>query len=155
MNLARFLAEDRVDLALDEAFDEEHPVTSESLATRMATLLQRSPDIGNPKKLTLDLINREKQAPSLLGSGVALPHVRTMQARKLIMAIGIAHHGLDIPTPDGEPVRLVVAFVGPPYDDRNYLLAYKRLGEKLEEPGWIDEIVASSVPGEVLRALSR
>ena len=155
MNLARYLAEDRVDLALDEAFDEDRPATVESLATHMAGLLQLSPEVGNPSKLRTDLVNREKQAPSLLGHGVAMPHVRTMQAKKLVMAVGVAHAGLELPTPDEEPVRLALALVGPPYDDRTYLLAYKRLGEKLLEPGWIDEMVASTVAGEVLRALSR
>ena len=155
MNLSRFLSEDRVDMALDERFDEEHPVDLESLSNHMVDLLARSGDVVNDSKLRLDLVNRERRAPSLLGHGVALPHVRTLQARKLVMAIGISHAGLPLDAPDGEPVRLVIALVGPPYDDRQYLTAYKRLGEALSEDGWVDRLVASEVPGEVLRALSR
>ncbi len=155
MNPARFLDESRVDLALDAVFgqDEDGP-SLEALANHMVDLLATSEDVVNPTKLRNDLINRERRAPSLLGRGVAMPHVRTMQARKLVMAVGVAHDGLVLEgTPDGEPVRLVIAIVGPPYDDRAYLQVYKRLGERLLDDAWVARLVAAEHPGEVLRAL--
>lgn len=154
MNLARFLDESRVDLDLDAAFSGEIDPTIEHLAEHMATLLSQSHDVVNATKLRTDLINREKRAASLLGHGVALPHVRTLQARKPIMAVGISREGLAMPTPDNAPIRLVIGLVGPSYDDRTYLQIYKRLGERLDEPHAVDAIVASEMPGEVIRALS-
>lgn len=155
MNLARFLKESRVDLDLDRAFhDEENPATVESLAERMCVLLEDSEAVVNATKLRLDLLNRERRAPSLLGMGVALPHVRTLQARRLIMAVGVSRAGLSLDTPDGEPVHLVVALVGPPYDDKQYLQIYKRLSERLLEPDLMAEIIAAEEPGQVVRALS-
>lgn len=155
MNLSRFLRDDRIDLHLDDRFDEEdNPATVESLAEHMAGLLELSDDIVNPTKLRLDLINREKRAPSLLGMGIALPHVRTLQARKLVIAVGISEEGLDLETPDGEPVRIAIAIVGPPYDDKLYLQVYKRLSERLIEEGAVETILAAESEGEVVRALS-
>jgi PTS system fructose-specific IIC component len=154
MNLARFLREDRIDLALDDGFDDDHPATVESLAEHMAGILERSDDIVNATKLRLDLINREKRAPSLLGLGIAMPHVRTLQARKLVMAVGISEEGLALDTPDGEPVRIAIAIVGPPYDDKLYLQVYKRLSERLLEDGAVDTILTAENAGEVVRALS-
>ena len=112
MNLGRWLAEERVDLDLDAAFDSEHPAQVETLATRMAALLATSPDIVNASKLRTDLVLRERRAPSLPGHGVAMPHVRSLQARRLVLAVGVSRAGLPLPTPDGEPVRLVIALVG-------------------------------------------
>ena len=154
MNIARFLKEDRIDLELDSRFDEDHPPTVESLAEHMAALLQSSDGVVNPNKLRLDLLNRERRTPSLLGSGVAMPHVRTLQARRLVMAVGISRAGLPLPTPDELPVRVAVALVGPPYDDKVYLQVYRRLSERLLEDGVLDAIVAAEQPGEVVRALS-
>lgn len=154
MNLARFLREERVDLHLDERFDDDHPATVESLAEHMAGLLELSDDVVNPSKLRLDLVNREKRAPSLLGLGIAMPHVRTLQARKLVMAVAISEEGLDLDAPDDEPVRLAVAIVGPPYDDKQYLQVYKRLSERLLEEGAVEAILAAESPGEVVRAIS-
>jgi PTS system fructose-specific IIC component len=154
MNLARFLREERVDLQLDDRFDEDNPATVESLAEHMVGLLELSEDIVNPSKLKLDLINREKRAPSLLGLGIAMPHVRTLQARKLVMAVGISEKGLDLDAPDDEPVRIAIAIVGPPYDDKQYLQVYKRLSERLLEEGAVEAILDAEGPGEVVRALS-
>ena len=154
MNLGRWLAEERVDLELDAAFDADHPATVEALAERMASLLETSPDVVNAAKLRSDLVLRERRAPSLPGHGVAMPHVRTLQARKLVLAVAVSRAGLVLPTPDGQPVRLVVALVGPPYDDKAYLAAYKSLGERLQRPEWIEEVCDCRARGEVLRALS-
>jgi mannitol/fructose-specific phosphotransferase system IIA component (Ntr-type) len=155
MNLARFLAEDRIDLTLDEAFDEERPASIESLAVHMAGLLESSDEVVNATKLRIDLVNREKRAPSLLGQGIAMPHVRTLQARKLIMAVGISRAGLPgLPTPDEMDVHMVVALGGPPYDDRLYLQVYRRLAERVSQDDWVERILATDQPGEIVRALS-
>ncbi len=153
MNLARYLGEERVDLHLDDAFDADHPATHEGVVRHMAGLLADSPDVVNTSKLTTDLVNRERRAPSLPGHGVAMPHVRTLQARRLVLAVAVSRAGLAVPTPDDVPVRLVIALVAPPYDDRLYLTAYRVLGERLAATGWIDRVVASAQPGEVVRSL--
>ena len=155
MNLARYLDESRVDLDLDARPDQPEPPDYESLVVHLADLLAQSPDVVNASKLRTDLVNRERRAPSLMGSGVALPHVRTLQARRLVLAVAVSHSGLELRSPDSLPVRLLIALVGPPYDDKAYLQAYRVLGEKLQSTIWIDEVVASTAPGEVVRALAR
>ncbi|MDG2149211.1 MAG: PTS sugar transporter subunit IIA [Planctomycetota bacterium] len=154
MNLARFLREERVDLSFDDQFDDEHPVTLARMTEGMASLLERSDAIVNPSKLRLDLANREKRAPSFLGLGIAMPHVRTLQARKLVMAVGISQNGLELDTPDDLPVRIAIALVGPPYDDKLYLQVYKRLSERLLDQGVLDTLLTAETEGEVVRALS-
>ena len=155
MNLARFLKEERVALDLDASFDEDHPLSMEALVERMCDLLEHSQQIVNPNKLRNDLLNRERRSPSLLGHGVAMPHVRTLQARRLVIAVGISRSGLPLEdTPDGEPVRLVVAVVGPSYDDKQYIQVYKLLSERLLEPGLMDVVLNADEPGVVVRALS-
>ena len=154
MNLARFLKEERIDLHLDDHFDDENPATITSLAEHMATLLERSKAVVNPTKLRNDLVNREKRAPSLMGQGVALPHVRTLQARRLVMAVGVSRDGLEMPTPDEQDVHLVVALAGPTYDDKTYLQVYKRLADRLTKEGCLEQILAAEQTGEIVRALS-
>ncbi len=165
MNLGRFLDEGRIDLDLDALIrdaaasdadpDAGPPVSHEALVRHMATLLVTSDEVVNATRLENDLVLRERREATLLGQGVAMPHVRTLQARKLIIAVGISHAGLAIPgTPDGEPVRLVISFVGPTYDDKVYLLAYRRLGERLQEEWWVQSMLEAESPGEIVRALS-
>jgi len=154
VNLGRWISEERVDLELDAAFDAERPATHEAVVTHMARLLETSPDVVNASKLRTDLVLRERRAPSLPGQGVALPHVRTLQARRLVLAVAVSRAGLALGAPDGVPIRLVLALVGPPYDDKSYLQAYRSLGEKLQRPGWIAEVSGATARGEVVRALA-
>lgn len=155
MNPSRYLTEDRVDLALDAAFDEERPATVERVAEHMGALLARSEDVLNVKRLVADLVQVERRHPALLGGGIAYPHVRSLQARRPIMACAISRAGLVLPTPDDLPIRVVVALVGPPYDDKLYLQIHRALGERMQIQGWTDALVAASHPGEILRALAR
>lgn len=169
MNLARFLKEERVDLDLDalvtqrdaelaeagEEVDEHAPLDFERVVEHMAELLLRSDQVGNARKLTQELVQCQRRTATLLGRGVAMPHVRTMQVRRLVMAVGVSRHGLPVDgTPDDEPLRLVVALVAPTYDDKTSLQVQRRIGEKLEEEGWLDEVLAAEEPGEVVRALA-
>ncbi len=154
MNFSRYIAEDRVDLDLDAAFDADHPPDHEAVVLHMAGLLSRSPEVVNANKLRTDLVNREKRAPSLPGHGVAMPHVRTLQARKLVLAVAVSHAGLALDAPDELPIRLVIALVGPPYDDKAYLAMYRALGEQLQQPEWVASVMQAVAPGEVVRALS-
>jgi len=155
VNFSRYIAEDRVDLDLDAAFDADHPPDHEAVVLHMAGLLARSPEIVNASKLRTDLVNREKRAPSLPGHGVAMPHVRTLQARKLVLAVAVSHAGLALGAPDEQPIGLVIAIVGPPYDDKAYLAMYRALGEQLQQPEWVQSVMAAVAPGEVVRALNQ
>jgi mannitol/fructose-specific phosphotransferase system IIA component (Ntr-type) len=157
VNLARYLDESRIDLDLDAVFSEEPEPRYEAVVEHMVGLLAQSEDVVNARKMRTDLINRERRTPSLLGSGVALPHVRTLQARRLVMAVGVSHAGLglDLEAPDEIPLRIFIALVGPTYDDKAYLAVYRVLGERLQQADRLEEIARSEAPGEVVRALAR
>lgn len=117
-------------------------------------LLDRTGRVVHVKRLTEDLLNREKRATMLLGQGLALPHVRTMQVRELAAAAIVWRQGCDLDAPDGEPVRLVLAVVSPPYDDQTYLRLYKRLGTALRDTELLEWLASVERPGEVVRLLA-
>jgi PTS system fructose-specific IIC component len=119
-----------------------------------AGLLDRGGKVVHLRRLTEDLENREKRATMLLGGGVALPHVRTMQVRELAAAAIVWRHGCDLDAPDGEPVRLVLAVVSPPYDDQSYLRLYKRLAGALRDTELLEWLASVEKPGEVVRLLA-
>lgn len=154
MNIARFLTEERIVLDLDDRFDDEPPPDVDAVVECMADLLEHSSVIVNATRLRQDLLNSQRRTPSLLGEGLFLPHVRTLQARRLALAVAISRNGLDLGADDDIPVRLVIAMVGPTYDDKQYLQFYKRLSERLESEGAVERVLAAELPGEVLRELS-
>ena len=88
-----------------------------------------------------------------IGQGVVIPHVRTMQAKDLAMAVGVSQRPLPWEAPDGEPSRIFIAIVAPPYEDRLYLQVYRRIGELFALENAAEEILAAAHPGEIIRFL--
>jgi PTS system fructose-specific IIC component len=167
MNLTRFLKEDYIDVELARDIDLAPREGEEALSPRrldevkqevlrrLVGLLARSGKAGNESKLLTDLWNREKKATMALGQGIALPHVRTMQAKELAMAVGIARDGVPWGTADGEPVRIFIAMVAPPYEDRAYLQVYQRIGRLFEASRAAEALLEAASAGEIIRYIAR
>ncbi|MEW6741581.1 MAG: PTS sugar transporter subunit IIA [Planctomycetota bacterium] len=165
MQLTRILRQGfiELDLELPRATEENEetgesapPKTREELVIELLRLLvDRLPEkvVGNRSQLFTDLWNREKKASTALGHGIAMPHVRTMQAKQAVMGFARLAEPLDIGAPDGELVRLVFLLVGPPYDDRVYLRIYKALGPLLDQEEVRRRLLEATSEGEVLRVL--
>ena len=104
MNIRRFLHPAAILLALETSGaprEEEEPDSRrflrrvrDDVLRELIDLLAETGQVGNPSRLFTDLLNREKRAPTALGSGVAMPHVRTIQAKSFIMAFGRSATGL-------------------------------------------------------------
>lgn len=169
MNFRRFLRPESVRLELRTRlepegelppdFDPESPRNlariQESVIEEMAELLCASGDVANPSRLCRDLHNREKKAATAVGQGIAVPHVRTLQAKSFIMAFGRSSEGLPFSAPDGEPVRLFFAMAAPPHDDRTYLRVYRALATLLLDPENYEQFLHAQDPSEILRALEQ
>ncbi len=164
MSLARYTREESIstDLAIDlpEPSPEEHPDkalwrTKEAVLKEMARLLAKSGRVGNEKQLFQDLLFREKKASTGIGSGVAIPHIRTLQAKELILAVALSREGLDFDAVDREKVHVFVSMVTPPYEDKLYLRVLKSLGNAFQSPGVKDSLFSAKNAGEVIRVLAR
>src|SRR5262249_36744003 len=139
---------------------EEHPEkrlwrVKEAVLTELARLLAASGRVGSESKLFQDLLFRERKATTGIGSGVAVPHIRTLQARGLLLAVGVSHEGIEFDAVDGEKVQIFVAMVTPPYEDKLYLRVLKSLGTAFSASDVKSALLSATSPGEVIRVLSR
>jgi PTS system fructose-specific IIC component len=144
MKLRRFLRPGLIRLRLETRMPEPDPEAPEERARRdlkeevireLAALLEGSGRIGNPNRLFTDLWNREKKATTAIGGGVAIPHVRTLQAKEMVIAVALSPEGIDFDSPDGEPVHVFLAMVAPPYDDTLYLRIVRQIATMFQNDG--------------------
>lgn len=164
MNFRRFLRPDCIRLELETRRDppdgeeEEDAARTlrrvrEEVIHELAGLLDLSGEISNPRRLGRDLHDREKRANTAIGQGIAIPHVRTLQAKSFVMAFGRSGEGLPFEAPDEEPVHLFFAMAAPPYDDRTYLRIYRNLATALLDPEIFDRFMETQDPNEILYIL--
>jgi len=125
----------------------------DSVLEELCDLFEATGEVASRNRLFRDLQNREKKAVTAVGDGVAIPHVRTLQAREFLMCFGRSTEGLPFRAPDSEPVRLFIGMVAPPYDDRTYLKVYRELAPLLRDPERYQEFLSAEEPSEVLRLL--
>lgn len=125
----------------------------ESIINELVGLLESGYRIGNKSKLVLDFINREKRATTGIGHGVAIPHIRSKQAKDFMIAFARSNSGYDFDTTDNQPAHLFFVMAAPPYDDALYLKAFKALAEMLQYESFRQELLTIQSPGEIIRAI--
>ena len=128
---------------------EKHLVMAE-----LAAVLSRAEEIVNPTKLLRDLEHREHNASTAIGNGLAIPHLRTMQARGFVMGLARAEgEGLFYGQPDGDPVRLFFLMAAPPYDDRMYHQVHKEVATVLNDEDTVDQLMNAKTSQDVFNIL--
>jgi mannitol/fructose-specific phosphotransferase system IIA component (Ntr-type) len=126
----------------------------EEVLKELVDLFDTSGKVPNRSKLTTDLLNRERKATTGIGDGIAIPHVRTLQARDFIMVFARSTPGVEFMALDGRPVHLFIGVVAPPYDDRLYLQIYKRVAQVFSQPQARQHLLQASDAHEVIKVLS-
>jgi len=79
----------------------------------LALLVEAIPDIGTQMDIVRDVKEREAQANTGIGDGVAIPHVRTAREGELLCAVGWSPQGIDYGAPDGKKVHLLIMYYVP------------------------------------------
>lgn len=129
-------------------------LVKESVLKQLVECLDRSGKVGNKAKLYTDLLNREKKASTAIGGGIAIPHVRTMQAKQCTMAFARSIDGVEFDSPDGMAIHVIFAVIGPPYEDAFYLKVYKHIADLLLRDGMKKKLMAAQDEHELIKLLS-
>lgn len=165
MDISRYLKPDLIKLEMETEINIDpnsslHPdkvlwMRKETILKELVDLLDISGKVGNRHKLLIDLVNREKKATTGIGQGIALPHVRTMQAKEFIMCLARSKKGYDFDSLDKKPVHLFFVMAAPPYEDALYLKIFKALAEILRFDYFREELLNVSSEYEIIRAIKR
>jgi mannitol/fructose-specific phosphotransferase system IIA component (Ntr-type) len=162
MNISRFLKPELIKLDLEYRFQppEEGELAQKDLwdikyavIQELVDLLDESGEIRNKNKAFQDLYNRERKATTGIGHGIAIPHVRTVQAKSFVIGFGRSREGCPFDSLDGGDVHAFFPMVAPPYDDSLYLRVFKALAELVQYPQFMQNLMDATEPHEVIRAI--
>lgn len=162
MKLSRYLTEQVIKLEMETVIEpaaEGVPLKrwredgKRMIINELVALLENGARIGNRTKLITDFVNREKKATTGIGHGVAIPHIRSLQAKDLMMAFARSTKGYDFEALDREPTHLFFVMAAPPYDDNLYLKVFKTLSQMLQDESFREELMRVDSPGEVIRTI--
>jgi len=165
MDISRFLKPELIKLEMEtevkcDPDSQLHPekllwIRKEAILSELVDLLERSGKVGNKRKFLIDFLNREKKASTGIGHGIAIPHIRSMQAKEFVMGLARSREGYDFDSMDNGLVHLFFVMAAPPYDDTLYLKVFKALAEILRFDYFREELLNASSEYEIIRAIKR
>jgi len=68
---------------------------------------------GNCQEIINAVIEREEEASTGMGKGIAVPHVKHHAVKDVVAAIGRSGEGIDFPALDKQPVYSVILLISP------------------------------------------
>ncbi len=108
-----------------------------------------------PREILLNMLNkREALGSTGIGSGVAIPHSRSLVVDRLRLAFGRKLSGIEFGAVDGKPVRFLFLIVAPPIEVSNqYLPVLGRVAQFCKNGENLERLERVSTPEEFLGLL--
>ncbi|OGV74860.1 MAG: hypothetical protein A3K19_00610 [Lentisphaerae bacterium RIFOXYB12_FULL_65_16] len=137
--------------------------THESAVRELAFALASHTRGLQPSMLADRAMRREREAPTAVGRGVALPHVRVEGLPRTLVAYGNCAEGIDFKAADGHPVRHIFLILTPKENPREQLRALSRIAAlatsdvllgKLNEATTVDAVLAVVRTGDFSESLA-
>jgi len=116
----------------------------------LAELLADDEEILDPKRLLADLIRREKQSSTGIGSGVAVPHAHEDSIQRQLLAVGISREGIEFNAIDGEPVHIVALLATPRKHQKQHMELLAALSRLLQQEQVRQNLIAAENAAEVI-----
>jgi mannitol/fructose-specific phosphotransferase system IIA component (Ntr-type) len=126
----------RVIRYLDERFfvRDLRAKNKDGVLKELADFLAQDRDVRDAQLLLEMLRKRESLGSTAIGSGVAIPHGRSLAIANIKLLFARHEKGVDFEAPDEHPVHLFFLIVAPPQDRNNeYLPLLGQIAELVKE----------------------
>jgi len=110
--------------------------------------------INDVESLRTAIREREESMSTGIGGGVAIPHVRIGAVNRPVIGVGISKTGVDFSAADNKPVHVIVLFAMPPDSNKLYLGLLAQVMVALKAPNFLDRLIASKKPEDVVAILN-
>ncbi len=147
MNLTEFMREDLVFLNIS-ARDKT------DLFKKIVDYMAERQIIEHPRAFLDELIQREMQAPTYIGRGIAMPHTRTIFVSRPIIAFARLTPPLCFGNDAADVVELVFLMGTPKEDPDTYLRILGHLCKNLRETHFRKSLLAAQSTHKVLELLA-
>jgi len=136
MNIADILAEEAVVPALAGR-------TKAEIINELAKVVVNLHPELDRQRLVLALEDRERLNSTALGEGVAIPHGKLANVKRVIAAFGRHPAGVDFQSIDGKPTHLFFLLVAPEDSAGAHLKALARISRLLKDESFRKRLLAA------------
>lgn len=128
--------------------------TKNEVLLELSKILSKSENINDDNNsIYKALIEREKIGSTGIGKGVAIPHAKTEDAKKLTVAFGISKNKVEFDSLDGEKIGIFFTFASPNKDSSIYLKVLARVSRLVREEDFRTKLYNCKNAIEVLNCI--
>lgn len=146
MRLSELLSPSRIRVPL-RAKDKE------GVLRELVDLLVQQDGGAAPDEILGAILERERQFPTGIGYGVAVPHGKTPSLSGLLVVAASAAEPVPYETIDGQPVRLFFMLAGPESLAGTHVKALSRISRMVRREGVRARLLEARTPEEFYRTL--
>jgi len=125
-------------------------VDKEECFEELIDVLVRAGQIADRAGALTAIQNREAQATTGIGNGVAIPHGKHASIKKLTAALGISKGGIEFDAMDGQPVHLVVMLLADIAHPGPHVQALVEVSRLVQVPGFYRKALEVQSAAELL-----
>lgn len=146
MNIIDLISKDAVNIDIKAQ-------TKDEVILELVELLVASGGIKKTEKSeTLKkLQERETLGSTGIGKGVAIPHAKCPNVKKMVAAFGISKTGLDFRSLDGEPTHIFLLLVAPGETPGPHLKALAKISRLLDDKFIRERLKSAKNSAELLK----
>lgn len=117
--------------------------------------MKKMEQIQDLRRFEEEVIRREKEIPTGLQMGAALPHARSRVVKQIVMAFARLKKGVDFGAESNEPARLIFLFGVPNNEINDYLKLVARLCKLLRQKNFRTKLLDAKKAEEVIDLLKK
>ena len=134
------------------------PVTQKdktAIIGELVDLLDASGLLTDKNEALEAVLIREQTRSTGIGSGIAIPHGKCKSVKKLVMAVGISHEGIDFDSIDGKSVTIILLLVSPVDQTGPHIQALAQISRLMLDEQFKQNLQQTQDPQEVYELLSK
>lgn len=129
--------------------------SKEEVLNIMVDLIAKNSDtLPNKEDFLENILNREQVGSTGIGMGIALPHARCENIKKIVVAVALLKESINFNSLDGENVKLLVMVGAPKNQGAEYLSLVGTLMRAFRNKKSRDTLLEASNQQELIEAIA-
>lgn len=124
--------------------------SKEEAINKLVDLAYLSGNIKNKDGLRKAVLEREKLSTTGIGEGIAIPHGKSSEVKKVTLAAMVVKDGVEYESLDGNPAELFFMIAAPEGEANAHLELLARLSQMLMDANFKDRLLNSKTPEELI-----
>ena len=140
-------------MSTDLIVKEINAKTKEGVIEELVDVFDKAGVLGNKKNFLSAIIKRENVETTAIGKGIAIPHGRSEDVKKMAILFARSREGVDFKSLDKKPVRIIFMIAAPLNVNKEYLQTIARIARLLRHEDIKEQLLNATGKDEIFRII--